>query len=105
MSSPLSSYKRRTSPHPTTETASADTSAIAVVIAPEVADRLRRFDKQITPEGVRNRLEERAQEDLVSRKKLGARAVAWWAEVAPELNTETAETVDNRKNGDEWTEL
>jgi len=76
-----------------------------VLTAPEVADGLRRFGKQITPEGVRNRLEEMADEGLVSRKKLGARAVGWWAEVAPELNTETAETVEERKDADEWTEL
>jgi len=76
-----------------------------VLTAPEVADGLRRFGKQITPEGVRNRLEEMADQGLVSRKKLGARAVGWWAEVAPDLNTETAETVEDRKDSDEWTEL
>lgn len=76
-----------------------------VLTAPEVADGLRRFGKQITPEGVRNRLEEMADQGLVSRKKLGARAVGWWAEVAPDLNTETAETIEDRKDSDEWTEL
>lgn len=76
-----------------------------VLTAPEVADGLRRFGKQITPEGVRNRLEEMADQGLVSRKKLGARAVGWWAEVAPDLNTETAETVEDRKDSDEWAEL
>ncbi|WP_353635514.1 winged-helix domain-containing protein (plasmid) [Halobacterium sp. NMX12-1] len=76
-----------------------------VLTAPEVADGLRRFGKQITPEGVRNRLEEMADQGLVSRKKLGARAVGWWAEVAPDLSTETAETIEDRKDSDEWTEL
>jgi len=76
-----------------------------VLTAPEVADGLRRFGKQITPEGVRNRLETMAEDGLVSRKKLGARAVGWWAEVAPELDEETAETVATRKDSDEWEEL
>lgn len=71
-----------------------------VLTAPEVAAGLRRFGKQITPEGARNQLETMADNDLVSRKKLGARAVAWWADVAPELDTETAETVEKRKGSD-----
>ena len=73
--------------------------------APEVADGLRRFGTQITSEGVRNRLEEMDEKGLVSRKKLGARVVGWWAEVAPELDSSTAETVDSRKESDEWEEL
>lgn len=76
-----------------------------VLTAPEVADGLRRFGIQITPEGVRNRLETMDEKGLVSRKKLGARAVGWWAEVAPELDTETAAEVDARKESDEWNEL
>ncbi|AZQ16059.1 winged-helix domain-containing protein [Halorubrum sp. PV6] len=76
-----------------------------VLTAPEVADGLRRFGKQITPEGVRNRLEEMADKGLVSRKKLGARAVGWWAEVAPELADETAECIETRRGSDDWSEL
>lgn len=76
-----------------------------VLSASEVAEGLRRFGKQITSEGVRHRLETMAEEGLVSRKTLGARAVGWWAEVAPELDAETAETVDARKDADEWSEL
>jgi repressor of nif and glnA expression len=76
-----------------------------VLSASEVADGLRRFGTQITSEGVRNRLEAMAEEGLVSRKRLGARAVGWWAEVAPELDVETAETVDTRTETDEWSEL
>lgn len=76
-----------------------------VLTAPEVADGLQRFGKQLTPEGVRNRLEQMAEKGLVSRKKLGARAVGWWAEVAPELDTQTANTVDTRKESDEWEQL
>lgn len=76
-----------------------------VLTAPEVADGLRRFGKQMTSEGVRNRLEQMTEKEVVSRKKLGARAVAWWAEVAPELDTEAAETVGRRKEANEWEEL
>ena len=76
-----------------------------VLTAPEVADGLRRFGKQITPEGVRNRLEPMDEKGLVSRKKFGARAVGWWAEVAPELDSETAAEIDERKDSDEWESL
>ena len=76
-----------------------------VLTAPEVAEGLRRFGRQITPEGVRNRLGEMDEKGLVSRKKLGARAVGWWAEVAPELDSTTAETIDSRKESDEWKAL
>jgi len=76
-----------------------------VLTATEVAEGLRRFGVRITPEGVRNRLEEMNKNDLVSRKKLGAKAVGWWAEVAPELDSATAETVDSRKESDEWESL
>ena len=73
-----------------------------VLTAREVAEGLRRFGVQITPEGVRNRLEEMDGNGLVSRKKLGAKAVGWWAEVAPELDATTVETVDSRKESNEW---
>lgn len=76
-----------------------------VLTTAEVADGLGRFGKQLTPEGVRNRLEEMAQDGLVSRKKFGARAVGWWAEVAPELDEETAQTIDDRKESDQWNKL
>lgn len=76
-----------------------------VLTAPEVASGLQRFGKQITPEAVRQRLGKMADEGTVSRKKLGARAVAWWAEVAPELSQETATVVDSRKESDNWEEL
>jgi len=76
-----------------------------VLTVSAVVDGLRRFGKHMTSEGVRNRLEDMAEKGLVSRKKIGARAVGWWAEVAPELDSETAGTVDARKETDEWSEL
>ncbi len=82
-----------------------DAEADPVMTAPEVAEGLRQFGCQMTAEGVRKRLESMAEKGLVGRKTLGARAVGWWAEVAPELDPETAETVDERKASDEWTGL
>ncbi|CQH46035.1 uncharacterized protein HHUB_1188 [Halobacterium hubeiense] len=76
-----------------------------VLTATEVAEGLRRFGKQITAEGVRNRLEKMSDEGLVSRKKLGARAVGWWAEVAPELEAKTAKTVEKRNTTSNWDPL
>lgn len=76
-----------------------------VLSAGEVADGLGRFDKEITKEGVRHRLDQMQEKGLVNRKKLGARAVGWWAEVAPELDSATADRVDSRRESDDWTEL
>ncbi|MFP9060287.1 winged-helix domain-containing protein [Natrialbaceae archaeon A-chndr2] len=76
-----------------------------VLTTAEVATGLRRFDVQITPEGVRNRLTEMDERGLVSRKRFGSRAVGWWAEVAPALAEDTAELVDDRKETEEWESL
>jgi repressor of nif and glnA expression len=73
--------------------------------AGEIADGLRRFGKQLTREGVRQRLEQMHENGLVSRKKFGARAVGWWAEVAPELDSATADRVDSRRESDDWVRL
>jgi len=76
-----------------------------VLSAAEVVAGLRRFGIQMTAEGIRNRLDSMAEGGLVSRKRFGARAVGWWAEVAPELAAEAATEVDARKDADEWDEL
>ena len=76
-----------------------------VLTASEVADGLRRFGRQMTAEGVRQRLDRMADDGLVHRKQFGARAVGWWAEVAPELSEEVADVVDNRKQSEDWVEL
>jgi len=76
-----------------------------VLTAPAVANGLRRFGVQITPEGVRNRLNTMDETGLVSRKKVGSKAVAWWATVAPEIDAAVADTIDSRKASNEWTEL
>jgi len=76
-----------------------------VLTAAEVADGLRRFGKEITREGARKRLARMEEQGLVDRKKLGARAVGWWATVAPELDSATEETVERRRESDDWTEL
>jgi repressor of nif and glnA expression len=76
-----------------------------VLTTTEVADGLQRFGTQLTSEAVRQRLEAMAEEGLVSRKKLGARAVGWWAEVAPQLDDATARRVEKRAESDEWANL
>ena len=76
-----------------------------VLTVTAVAEGLRRFGKQMTSEGVRNRFEAMAEKELVSRKQLGARAVGWWANVAPELDGKPAETVESPKGATEWNEL
>lgn len=58
--------------------------------APELADEL-----PITKEGVTHRLKRMQEDDLVERKKAGARAVVWWAKVAPRLDPDFAEEVED----------
>jgi DNA-binding Lrp family transcriptional regulator len=57
--------------------------------APELAEEL-----PMTKEGITNRLKEMQKEGLVGRKEAGARAVVWWAKVAPGLDPEVAEEVE-----------
>lgn len=76
-----------------------------VLTAQEVADGLRRFGKSMTAEGVRNRLDAMVDADLVERKSFGARAVGYWATVAPKLDPAVAAEVDARKQSDEWADL
>ncbi len=47
--------------------------------ASEIAERL-----PVSRQAVNYRLNEMHEEGLVGKKKVGARAVGWWAEVAPE---------------------
>lgn len=47
--------------------------------ASEIADRL-----PVSRQAVNYRLNQMAEKELVGRKDVGARAVGWWAEVAPE---------------------
>ncbi|ELY53618.1 hypothetical protein [Natronolimnohabitans innermongolicus] len=77
----------------------------SALTASEVAATLERFEKQASTEDVRNRLEEMAKTGSVSRISLGARAVGWRAEVAPELAAETVSEVEERKPSDEWKSL
>lgn len=77
-----------------------------VLTAQEVADGLAEFfDKDITKEGVAYRLRRMQEKDLVGRKKLGARAVGWWAEVAPRLDPEIEAELEAREEEDEFIPL
>lgn len=48
--------------------------------APEIADEL-----GVTRQAVSYRLKQMEEKGLVSSKRTGARAIGWWAEVAPRL--------------------
>jgi len=60
-----------------------------VLTASEVASEL-----PITREAVGRRLNRMREKGLVDRKETGARAVAWWAEVAPRLSDEARARAD-----------
>lgn len=57
--------------------------------AKEIADEL-----PITRDAVLRRLKDMEDEGLVGQKKAGARAVGWWAKVAPKLDPEFAEKLE-----------
>lgn len=63
-----------------------------VLTAKEIADELNTTSVTIT-----RHLKEMLDKDLVGRKETGARAVAWWAEVAPELSDESRERVEESR--------
>jgi len=70
--------------------------------APEIAEEL-----PITADAVTYRLKKMKEKGLVERKKTGANAVVWWAEVAPRLDSEFAESVEeaDRENAVSQEEL
>lgn len=57
--------------------------------ASEIADEL-----PVSRQAVNYRLDSMHEKGLVGKKKTGARAVGWWAEVAPSLSAEAAERVE-----------
>jgi len=59
--------------------------------ASEVADEL-----PITRDAVLRRLKGMEEKGLVGHKKAGARAVGWWAKVAPKLDPELAEELEEQ---------
>ncbi|MDZ7689425.1 MAG: helix-turn-helix domain-containing protein [Halobacteriales archaeon] len=65
--------------------------------APELAEEL-----PLTKDGVTYRLKQMQEKGLVGRKEAGARAVVWWAKVAPELSDESkARVKESRKDIEE----
>jgi predicted ArsR family transcriptional regulator len=60
--------------------------------ASEIADQL-----PVSRQAVNYRLDRMHEEGLVGRKKTGARAVGWWAKVAPRLSDESAERVERAR--------
>jgi predicted HTH transcriptional regulator len=63
-----------------------------VLTAKEIADELNTTSVTVT-----RHLKEMLDKDLVGRKETGARAVAWWAKVAPELSDESKERVEESR--------
>jgi DNA-binding MarR family transcriptional regulator len=59
--------------------------------AKEIADEL-----PITRDAVLRRLKDMEDEGLVGSKRTGARAVGWWAKVAPKLDPELAEELEKK---------
>jgi DNA-binding HxlR family transcriptional regulator len=60
-----------------------------VLTAAEIADEL-----PISQSAMNSRLNRMREDDLVDRKQTGARAVAWWATVAPRLSDEARRRAD-----------
>ena len=60
-----------------------------VLSATEIADV---FD--VARQTISRRLDDMEEEGLVEKKQIGARAVAWWATVAPALSPEAAARAD-----------
>jgi len=69
--------------------------------AKEIADEL-----PITRDAVLRRLKDMEEDGLVGHKKAGARAVGWWAKVAPKLDPELAERLKKKaKKREEYVPL
>lgn len=60
--------------------------------APEIASEF-----GVTRQAVTYRLKQMQEKDLVGRKKSGASAVGWWAEVAPRLSPEARAGVEESR--------
>ena len=69
-----------------------DAASDPVLTASEVAEEL-----PITREATVARLNRMCEAGLVDRKKTGARAVVWWAAVAPRLSEETKARVERSR--------
>lgn len=69
-----------------------DSADAPFLTAQEIADEL-----PISREAVHYRLSKMKEKGLVGKKKAGARSVGWWAKVAPELATESAERVEQAR--------
>jgi predicted transcriptional regulator len=66
-----------------------DATDEAFLTASEIAEEL-----PVSRQAVNYRLKQMHEKGLVERKKAGAHAVGWWAEVAPALSAEAAEGVE-----------
>jgi hypothetical protein len=85
-----------------------DYSEDPMLTAKEVADGLvNRLGIAMTTNGVRERLKDMEERELVRRKDFGAHAAGWEALVAPEIAPDVAAAVEDRRevDRDEFVEL
>lgn len=68
-----------------------DSTEDPFMTAKEISDEL-----PITRDAVLRRLKDMEDEGLVGSKRTGARAVGWWAKVAPKLDPELAEELEKK---------
>ena len=66
-----------------------DASDEPVLSATEIAEEF-----GVARQTISRRLDDMEEEGLVARKQIGARAVAWWATVAPALSPDAADRAD-----------
>jgi len=69
-----------------------DRADVPVLTASDLADVL-----PVGRDTVYRRLRDMNDEGLVGKKEAGARAVVWWAKVAPELSDEAKERVEEAR--------
>ena len=81
-----------------------DASDEPVLSATEIAGKI---EKEVTRQTINRHLNEMKDEGLVDKKQIGARAIAWWATVAPALSPEATARADaaDRKNAVSLSEL
>jgi len=83
-----------------------DTADTPVLTTAEVHDAVTEATgADVSKKAVYQRLERLCEDEKVGKKTTGANAVAWWAEVAPQLAADVAAEVDDRRENDEFVPL
>jgi hypothetical protein len=83
-----------------------DTADAPVLTTAEVHETVTEATgEDVSRKAVYHRLERLHGRGSVGKKTTGANAVAWWAEVAPQLAADAAAEVDERRESDEFVAL